>query len=134
MKSIFLIAVILLTPLAAKLYSQTLSIYNNNTRFGIVNVISLNDKEIVTLKPKSVLIYKDLDTSTQKISIESIYIAKGKKYPFGKPIDNTYTFEKGKEYHITSKVNSMGAVEIKLANEKEIAKLKKAKYKETINK
>jgi hypothetical protein len=140
MKKIFLLAIIMV---ATKLYSQTetksaiINIYNNNknnnSRQKTINEISINDQNVATLNPNSILVYKFTQTGTLKLTVGSKFVINGILYPVAVTVKN-FDVELGKEYHVTCKFNPFKGDLIELANEKEIAKLKKAKYKETINK
>jgi hypothetical protein len=133
MKNILLIAIILI---ASKLSAQTDSksaiiyLYNKTVHAQAAKVVYVNDKEIATVKKKNKLIYKVLEPGTLKITIESGILQRGTLYSMTK-IKKNFLIEAGKEYHFIAKQTVMG-IDVKIANEKEIAKLKKAKYKETI--
>lgn len=137
MKNIILLAILIfVTKLSAQTESNNAVIYLYNktkiSMFEVVKVVSINDKEIATVKEKSLLIYNVLVPGTLKITIESGVLTRGTLSNTAKTSKN-FLIEAGKEYHIITKLSQMG-IKVKIANDKEIAKLKKAKYKETIKK
>ena len=105
--------------------------YNENSRDGMISTLFIDNKEIATLDPKSKLVFNFKKEGKYDIKVKTIYIFKGIEYPVGKPETKSYSFEKGKEYHLTTKSKNMGGITLELANEKQIEKLKKNKFIET---
>lgn len=123
-----------------KIYSQSnseysiINIYNNNTRDGVVATVYIDNKEIATVKPKSLLKYKVSNSGEHVIKVKTVYLFKGQEYPVGKPVDKTLNTEKGKVYYVSTKAKGMGGVSLSIANDKEIEKLKKLKINEILEK
>jgi hypothetical protein len=123
------LAILFILFCSYKMSSQVINVYNLEKRGQTLVTITLDEKEIGSIREKSVFKYTLNKTGDVKLKIVMASIINGKNYPVGTPIVKNVTLEKGKDYNFGVKFGVMN-ISVNQLNEKNLSKLSKSKMKE----